>query len=321
MKKCFVAATVALAMASGGALAQDYPARMVTLVHGFAPGGSADTVARIVAEPLSQRLGESVVVEPKPGSGGNLASAAVASAEADGHMIGLVTGGHAVSKGLYKTLPFDVVDDFTMLSTIVEYSFVLAVRDDNPPRTLGDLLAQAQAAPGEVGYGSAGVGTTHHLTGELLSSMAGIELMHVPYRGEGAAITALLGGDIPLIIASPVTLQSHIEAGDVRALAVTSAERWAGLPDVPTVAESGVAGFDVSTWSGLLAPKDLPPAIQERLVSEIHAVLAMPEVKGRIEAAMGGEVTPSTPAEMRDRIASEAERWSEVIEASGIERQ
>lgn len=306
---------------AGSVAAQEYPTRPITLVQGFALGGSADTIARLLAAPLSRELGVPVVVDAKPGSGGNIASAYVAAAEPDGYTIGLVTGGHAVSKGLYRELPFDTVDDFTMISTIVEYNFVLAVSADSDAETLADLLDQARAAPGDLSFGSAGVGTTHHLTGELLNSMAGVDLFHIPYRGEGAMITALLGGEIPLIIASPVTLEPQISAGNVRALAVTSDRRWSGLPDVPTVAEAGIEGFNVATWAGLLAPKGLAEEVQARLLAGVHAVLEAPELRAQIENAVGGVVVTSAPEEMRDRIATEAERWIRTIEAADIEPQ
>jgi tripartite-type tricarboxylate transporter receptor subunit TctC len=321
MKALFFAAALALGAGAGTAAAQSYPTGPITLLHGFAPGGSADTVARLIAEPLSKRLGVPVVVETKPGSGGNLAAAAIAAAKPNGYTIGLVTGGHAVSKGLYKKLPFDPVEDFTMLGTVVEYNFVLAVPATSSAQTLGDLLAQAKAKPGDISFGSAGIGTTHHLAGQLLASMAGVELTHIPYRGEGAAITGLLGGEIPLIIASPVTLEPQIKAGKLRALAVTSNQRWSGLPDVPTVAEAGVKNFNVSTWSGMLGPKGLPADVQAKLHTELLAVLAMPEVSAKIEKAVGGVIVTSSADEMKARVASEAERWIGVIKAAGIEQQ
>lgn len=322
MRSGLMAAVLTCGIAFAGlSAAQEFPSGPIVLMHGFAPGGSADTISRIIAQPLSERLGVPVVVESKPGAGGNLASAAVAQAAPDGQTIGLVTGGHAVSKSLYKELPFDPSEDFTMLTEVVEYNFVLAVPADSPYQTLGDLLAAAKAAPDEISFGSAGIGTTHHLTGELLASTAGVELDHIPYRGEGAALTGILGGEIPLVIASPVTLEPQIKAGKLRALAVTSDKRWSGLPDVPTVAEAGVPGFNVSTWAGLLGPKGLPAPVRERLRTNILEVLAMPEVQAQLAAAIGGIVVTSTPEEMHDRIVSESDRWSRVIEDAGIERQ
>lgn len=305
---------------SGAAMAQDIPGP-ITVLHGFAPGGSADTVSRLVAEPLSGRLGVSVVVESKPGAGGTLASAAIAAAAPDGKTIGLVTGGHAVSAGLYNTLPYDTVGDFTWLSTVVEYDFMLAVLEDSPFQTLQDLLTEARGAPGDIAFGSAGVGTTHHLAGLLLGDMAGVELDHVPYRGEAGAITGLLGGEIPVIIASPVTLEPQIKAGKMRALAVTSSRRLDTMPEVPTVAEEGVEGYEVLTWSGIVGPANMPAEIQDRLRNEIHAVLADPAIAGPIAAAVGGKVVTSTGQEFHDRVAADVARWIEVINAAGLEKQ
>ncbi|MGA0539668.1 Bug family tripartite tricarboxylate transporter substrate binding protein [Neotabrizicola sp. VNH66] len=319
--KIFAALTVAGIMMAGMAPAQDYPNGPVTLLHGFAPGGSADTVARLLAGPLSERLGVPVVVESKTGAGGTLASATLAQAAPDGQTIGLVTGGHAVAAGLYASLPYDTVADFTWLSTVVEFDFMLAVPADSPFQTLGDLLAAAKDAPGDIAFGSAGVGTTHHLTGLLLGSMAGVELEHVPYRGEAAAITGLLGGEIPLIIAGPVTLEPQIKAGALRALAVTSDQRWDGMPDVPTVAEAGVPGFNVVSWHGIAAPAGLPPSIEDRLRTAITEVLAEPDVKQAIESTVGGTVVLSSGEEMHDRVVADVARWTEVIEGAGLEKQ
>lgn len=314
-----IVTTCGLAL-SGMAAAQDFPGP-VTLLHGFAPGGSADTVSRLVAEPLSERLGVPVVVESKPGAGGTLASAAIAAAAPDGKTIGLVTGGHAVSAGLYNSLPYDTVNDFTWLTPVVEYDFMLAVLDESPFQTLEELLAEARQSPGDVSFGSAGMGTTHHLAGLLLGDMAGVELDHVPYRGEAAAITGLLGGEIPMIIASPVTLEPQIKAGKMRALAVTSSSRLEIMPEIPTVAEAGVEGFEVLTWSGIVGPAGMADDIQERLRSEIQAVLADPAVAGQIAAAVGGQVVTSTGPEFHDRVEADVARWIEVIDAAGLEKQ
>jgi tripartite-type tricarboxylate transporter receptor subunit TctC len=316
-----ISVMTAFGLMIASASAADYPSGTITLLHGYAPGGSADTIARLVAKPLSESLGQPVVVEPKPGAGGNLAAAAVARAKPDGYTIGLVTGGHTVTKGLYKSLTFDPVDSFEMVSNIVDYNFVLAVRADHPAKDLPQLLDIAKNSPGSIKYGSAGVGTTHHLTGELLNKVAGVKMSHIPYRGEAAAITSLLNGEIPLIIASPVTLASQIKAGKVHALAVTSDRRWSGLPDVPTVAQSGLTQFDVSTWAGIIAPKGTPPEIISRLNSEIRKIVEISDVKSRIEEAVGGEIRTSTPEQMRDRVASETARWMNVIKEAGIEPQ
>lgn len=300
------------------ASAQQYPNRVIRIIHGFAAGGAADTLSRIMAEGLSRQLGQTVIVESKPGAGGNIASEAVAKAAPDGYTLGLVTGGHAISAALYKSLPYQPVDSFEMISTVVYYALVIAVRSDYQAKTLGELIALAKAKPGALSFGSVGFGSTHHLAGELLKIEAGIDMLHVPYRGDSQAITALLGGDVPVIIGTSVLLAPQIESGTVRGLAVTSSTRSALLPNVPSAAESGLRGYDVRTWAGLLAPKATPPAIIATLNKAVQAVLADPATKVRLETAIGGEARGSTPAEMRELVTSEIARWSALIKSANI---
>jgi tripartite-type tricarboxylate transporter receptor subunit TctC len=299
---------------------QPYPTRPIRLLHGFAPGGAADTLSRIIAEGLQKKLGQPVVVEAKPGAGGNLAANAVAKAQPDGYTLGLATGGHAISAAIYKSLNFKPVDDFEMISTLVYYALVIAVRADNPAKTLADLLAEAKAKPGSLSFGSVGFGSTHHLAGELLASEAGVKLVHVPYRGDSQAITALLGGEVPMIIGTSVLLAPQIESGAVRGLAVTSPTRTALLPDVPTVDEAGVRGFDVRTWAGLLAPKGTPPEVIAVLNGAVQESLKEPDIRKRLETAVGGEVRGSTPAEMRDLVTREIAKWKVVVERAKLPR-
>lgn len=302
------------------ALAQNYPTRPIKLVHGFAPGGAADTLSRIMAEGLQKKLGQPVVVEARPGAGGNIAANAIAKAEPDGYTLGLVTGGHAISAAIYKSLDFQPVDDFQMISTIVYYALVIAVRADNPAKTLGDFLTAAKAKPGTLSFGSVGFGSTHHLAGELLAADAGVSLVHVPYRGDSQTITALLGGEVPMIVGTPVLLAPQIQSGAVRGLAVTSPRRTALLPDVPTVDEAGVHGYDVRTWAGLLAPKGTPPDIVATINAAVQELLKIPEVKTRLETAVGGEVRGSTPDEMKTLVSSEIAKWKAVVERAKISR-
>jgi len=304
----------------GAASAQDYPTRPIRLLHGFAAGGAADTLSRILANGLSKRLGQPIVIEAKPGSGGNLAAAAIAKAEPDGYTIGLVTGAHAISPALYKSLPYDSVDGFEMISTAVYYALVIAVRADFEAKSLGELIALAKAKPGDLSFASVGFGSTHHLAGELLETMAGIKMVHVPYRGDSLTVTALLGGEIPVIVGTPVLLAPQIESGAVRGLAVTSPARSKLLPNVPTADEAGVKGFDVRTWAGLLAPKGTPPAIIKRLNAAVLETIADPETKSALETAIGGEVQGSTPAEMRALVQSQIAKWADVIKAANIPR-
>ena len=300
--------------------ADSYPSHPIRLVHGFAPGGAADTLSRIAAEGLSRNLGQPVIVEAKPGAGGNIAADAVAKAAPDGYTLGLVTGGHAISAALYKSLNYQSVDSFEMISTIVYYALVIAVRNDNPAKSLGDLIAMAKAKPGALSFGSVGFGSTHHFTGELLNSMAGIEIAHIPYRGDSQTIAALLGGEVPMIVGTGVLLAPQIESGAARGLAVTSATRMSLLANVPTVDEAGVKGFDVRTWAGLLAPKGTAPEIVEKVNAALLISLKDPATRSRLEAAVGGEVRGSTPREMKALVETEIAKWSTVVDKARIPR-
>jgi tripartite-type tricarboxylate transporter receptor subunit TctC len=300
--------------------AEAYPSHVIRIIHGFAPGGAADTLSRIMAEGLSRQLGQTVIVDAKPGAGGNIASDAIAKAAPDGYTLGLVTGGHAISAALYKTLPYQPVDSFDMISTVVYYALVIAVRSDYPAKTLGELIALARSKPGTLSFGSVGFGSTHHLAGELLKTQAGIDVLHIPYRGDSQAITSLLAGDVPMIVGTSVLLAPQIESGAVRGLAVTSSRRSALLPNVPSASEAGLKDYDVRTWAGLLAPKGVPPAIIETLNKAVQAVLADPAAKARLETAIGGEVRGSTPGEMRQLVSSEISKWAALIDAAKIPR-
>jgi tripartite-type tricarboxylate transporter receptor subunit TctC len=314
------AGLIALALFIPSANAQPYPNRVIRIVQGFAPGGAADTLSRIMADGLSKQLGQSVIVEAKPGAGGNIASEAVANAAPDGHTLGLITGGHAISGALYNSLQYKPVDSFEMISTVVYYALVIAVRADYQAKTLAELIALAKAKPGALSFGSVGFGSTHHLSGELLKNAAGVDMVHVPYRGDSQAINALLAGDVPMIVGTSVLLAPQIEAGTVRGLAVTSSTRSKLLPNVPSAVEAGLKDFDVRTWAGLIAPKGTPPDIVARLNSAVQASLADPQIRARLETAVGGEARGSTPVEMHDLLTSEIRKWNGVIEAGKIPR-
>lgn len=309
-----------LAALSTSGQAQDaWPQKPLRLVQGFAAGGNADTIARIVAEPLSKALGQPVVVEARTGAGGNIASEAVAKSAPDGSTLVLLTGGHAVSAGLYRSLPFHPVDDFAMISTITFFPFVLSVRPDHPARTLADLLRMAKEKPGAINFSSVGVGSTQHLTGELLASMAGVQLTHVPYRGGTAPIEGLLRGDVDLLVDTVTFTTGQLKAGRARALAVTNPVEWPSLPGVPPVARA-LPGFDVRSWTGLAAPKGTPRPIVERLNAEVGKALASNEVKARLEG-LGNEVRATSPEEMRAFVAGQAARWTKVIADAKVPQQ
>lgn len=299
---------------------QAYPSRPIKLLHGFAAGGAADKLARIVSDALSKRLEQPVVVEAKPGAGGNIAAAILANSAPDGYSLGLVTGAHAISGALYKSLAFSPTGSFEMISTLVDYALVIAVRADSPINTLPELIAAEKQKPNELSFGSVGFGSTHHLAGELLNTMAGIKMLHVPYRGDAPSLSALLGGEIPVIIGTTVLLAGQIESGVIRGIAVTSSTRTPLLPNVPPADEAGLKGYNVRTWAGIAAPKGTPVDIVSKLNDEVALMLADPAVRKALETVTGGEVRGSTPDDMHALVLSEIARWSKVIDEANIAR-
>ena len=323
MKRRQLVAACAAAAAVGWtpwAFAQAYPERPIKIYQGFAPGGNADAIARAVGLEMGKTLGQPIVVEAQSGAGGTIAAATVARAKPDGYTLLLATGGHAVAGALYNTLPYKSVADFEMISTLTYFPFLIVVNANSKVQGLAEVLAAARAAPGTVAYGTAGVGSTHHLAGELLAKMAGAPMLHVPYRGDAAALTALLGGDIPFIVAPPTAVMSNILAGKLRAIATTGPQRWPGLPNVPTVAEQGVPGYDVRSWAGLMAPAGTPRPIVERLQAETQRALQAAAVRQRLEE-MGGEARGSTPEEMKTMVSREVDKWTQVVADAKIPRQ
>jgi len=262
-----IAALAAVVLALG-AQAQDYPVRPIRIIQGFAPGGNADSIARLLGQEMSKSLGQPVVVEAKPGAGGNIAAEAVAHAQPDGYTLLLAVGGHSVSGALYKALGYKSVESFEWISTATVFPFVLSVRSDSPRQTVAQFIAAARVKPDAVSYGSAGVGSTQHLTGALLASQSGTMMLHVPYKGDAGSLAALLAGDVDFVVAPGTATLPHVKGGRLKAIAVTGAARWQGLPDVPTVQEGGVEGFDVGSWAGLATTAGTPRAIVERLNTE-----------------------------------------------------
>jgi tripartite-type tricarboxylate transporter receptor subunit TctC len=305
--------------ASPAGAQQSYPVRPVTLTHGFAAGGNGDVVSRIVGDALSKRLGQPVIVEPRPGAGGNTASSRLATSAPDGYTLITLTGGHAVSAAMYKSLPFDALDSFAFVSTYGYQAFMVAVRADSKIKTMADLIAAAKADPGKLTYSSVGVGSTQHLAGELLCAMAGIKMTHVPYRGGGGPMTDLLGGQIDLNVDTITVIEPQLRAGKVTVLGVTSAEKWWSLPDITPIAAT-VPGYDVQTWLGLAAPKGTPPAIIQKLNADTAAGLADPEAKARLNK-IGLDVHTSTPEAMRAMVAEQIAKWKKVVADAHIPQQ
>jgi tripartite-type tricarboxylate transporter receptor subunit TctC len=317
-RRHFTAAALGAALLPS-ARAQSWPQRPIRVLQGFAAGGNADAIARLVSTEMARHLGQAMVVEAMAGAGGTLASGAVARAAPDGHTLLLATGGHAVAGALYEKLPYQTVESFQMVSTITFFPFLLVTQPDAKLRTIADVVAAAKTTAGGLAYGTAGVGSTHHLIGELLASRAGAPLLHLPFRGDSASITALLGGEIPLIVAPPTAVLGQLKAGKLRALAVTGPQRWPGMPEVPTVAEQGVAGFDVRSWAGWMLPAGTPQAVVQRLHEETQKALQLPHVRTRLEE-MGGEARGSTPQEMTAMVAAEVQKWSRVVADAKIPR-
>jgi len=308
------------ALAARPARAQPgWPARAITLVHGLAPGGPSDIIARIIAEGLARRLGQQVVVDARPGAGGRVAAGQIARTAPDGYTLMTIPSGHAVSAALYKNLPYRTIDDFSMISLLTEYPFVVVTHADHPIRTLADLISTARSRPTPLLFGSAGNGSLQHLAGELLAKTVNATFQHVPYRGSAQAITDLLAKRIDFIVDSPTAELEFIRAGQVRALAVTGASRFFSLPEIPTTAEAGIPGYTFTSWQGLVAPAGLPAAVVDRLNAEIAGLLAEPAVAERIRM-VGNDPSPSSPDAFRARIAADIDKWTKVVDAAKIER-
>jgi tripartite-type tricarboxylate transporter receptor subunit TctC len=306
-------------LVSAAAQAQSYPTKPIKFIHGFVPGGNVDITARVVGQPMSEILGQPIVVEGRPGAGGTVGANVVAHAEPDGYTLFMMASGHAVSPGLYASLPYDPVNDFTMISMAAQFPFAIAVAPNHPAKTLNDLLQEARAKQGNVTLAHAGVGTGMHLATVLLQSRTHTQFNLIPYKGGNLAPMAVAQGQTEVVFDTPAGMASLISAGKLRPLAVSSAQRWKNWPDVPTVAET-VPGFDVRGWMALAGPKNMPPAVVERLRVAMHQALARKDVQERF-ASMGTGVAPSEPKETQAFLASEIERWKKVIAEAGIKPQ
>jgi tripartite-type tricarboxylate transporter receptor subunit TctC len=300
---------------SPAARAQAYPSRPVRWIVSFAAGGGNDIVARLVGQFLSEKLGQQIVVEDRGGAGGNIGMAAVLSSAPDGYTIGYVAPNNAINATLYDKLPFDFIRDSAPVGGTMLLSNVMVVPVSLPVRTVAEFISYVKANPGKVSFASSGTGASPHMSGELFKTMTGIDMIHVPYRGAGPAMTDLLPGRVQVMFDNLPSSIEHIRAGRLRALGVTSAKRADALPDVPTIGET-VPGYEVSVWNGICVPRGTPPEIIATLNRAVNAVLADPKLQARF-ADLGGAPMPMTPAEFGNLVVAETAKWAKVVKLSG----
>ena len=307
--------------AAPGALGQSYPVKPIRIIIAQAPGSATDVVSRIIGNKLGESLGQPLVVDARPGAGGTLGTELAARAAPDGYTLFMANNStHGSNPALYAKLPYDAVRDFAPIIYAVATPYVLSVHPSLPVKTVKDLIALAKARPGQINYASAGNGSTHHLCGELLKTMAGIDIVHIPYKGTTPAITALLGGEVSVMFATVTGIQPHLKSGRARALAVTTPKRSNMLPEVPTVAEAALPGFEMLSWFGLLAPAGTPAAIVSRLNADTAKVLEIAEVRAAL-TAQGFEVIAGSPAQFGDYIRREIEKITKLAKATGIKAE
>jgi len=305
-------------LATAPALAQAaFPSKTITIVVPFSAGGTTDILARVVGQALSTELGQSVVIDNRAGAGGNIGGALAAKAAPDGHTLFMGTvGTHAINASLYKKMPFDPIKDFAPLTRVANVPNLLVANPAQPYKTVAELIAYAKANPGKVNFGSSGSGSSIHLSGELFNAMAKVDMVHIPYKGSAPAVTDLLGNQIGIMFDNMPSAIQHVRSGKLRALAVTTAKRSPELPNVPTIAEAGVPGYEATSWFGLFTPAATPAPVVAKLNAAIVKVLAQPEVKKKI-AEQGGEVVSETPAQFAAFIQKESVKWGKVVRDSG----
>jgi len=315
-KLALLFAVVALS-AGASASAQQYPAGPMRIVVPFTPGGGTDILARLIAQKLNESWGQPVVVDNRPGAAGTLGTAFVAKSAGDGHTLLIVPAGYAGNPGLYKKLPYDPTRDLAPVSWLASGPLILVVHPSLPAKSVKELIAFARARPDEINFGSSGAGTLPHLSAELFNSMSGIKMVHIPYKGAGAAVTDVLAGRVPIYFMNILQSVSLIKAGKLRALGVTTPERTPIAPGIPSIAEAGLKGYDMTNWYGLLAPAATPRDAIVKLNAEVVRILKLPELTSRL-ADDGMTVVASTPERFAEFLARETEKFTRVIEAAGI---
>jgi len=311
---------VALVCATNLATAQSYPARPIRIIVPQSPGASTDITARLVAQGLNEAFKQPVIVDNRPGSSGIAGTELVARAAPDGYTLMVVASSFSINPALGRKLPYDSIRDFTTVTQLSKFPNMLAAHPSTPVKTLQDVMALAKAKPGQVTYASAGVATGTHMTAELLRYMTKIDLLHVPYKGGGPAMTAAMGGQTQLIVATSVGLLPHVRAGKLRAIAVTSAKRSAAAPDIPTIAESGVPGYEHEPWNGMFGPAGMPKAVLARVNAEVVRVLHAPEAKKVLEGD-GADIVGNSPEQFGAVLKAEIAKWTKVAKAAGIKAE
>jgi tripartite-type tricarboxylate transporter receptor subunit TctC len=323
MKRAVVAAAIAAGflLAVAAPAAADWPAdRPIRVLVGFGPGGGTDIVTRIIAQPLSELLHQTVVVENKPGAGGSLASEQVAKADKDGYTAAMLSTGHTVSAAMLKSLRYDSVKDFAAVALVADSAFVIVARKDFPANDIKGLVALAKASPGKLNFASVGVGSTQHFAGELLRQRTGIDVKHIPYRGTPGVLAALLAQEVDYAVELAHTVRGQVQAGELKILAVASPTRWPTLPNVPTVEESGVPGYAVTGWYGWVYPAGTPQQIVDKTNAALLQILGRPEIREQL-LKTGAVVHVSSPAEFGKHMADEVAKWKSVRDTAGIEQQ
>src|SRR3569623_1612759 len=309
-----------LLLAAAGARAENFPSKPVHILVPYAAGGAGDVLARTLGQALAKSWGQQPVIENRPGAGGIIASPALTQSAPDGYTLILVASGHPLNQFIYPSVPYDTFKDFTAITEVASSPLAIVVAKDSPYKNLGDLLAAAKKEPDKLSYGMSGNGTSAHLAGELLKYMAGVKIVSIPYKGGAPALTAVLAGEIPMSFNPLAEAIGQLAGGPVRALAVTSAQRSKALPDVPTVAESGVPGYDVSVWWGFLGPAKMPPEIVAKLEADLKAALQEPSVLSTLDK-IGATPIGSSAKEFDAYIHTEAAKWEPVLKAANIRAQ
>jgi tripartite-type tricarboxylate transporter receptor subunit TctC len=323
IRRLLIAAISSTVLGSGAIAAEDkFPTRPIKIIVGYAPGGTTDIIARLVAPRMGEHLGQTVIVDNRPGAGGNIGAELAAREAPDGHTLQMGTAGNmTVNPSIYANLKFDPVRDFAPISLVAAVPNMMVINPEVPAKTVAEFIAWAKERPNRVFFASSGVGNTPHMTGELFNLQSGLSLVHVPYKGSGPALTELIGGQSAHVMFDNMpSAIGHVRSGALRALATTGSKRSPAVPDLPTLKEAGLEDFDVQAWFGLFAPAGTPPAVIDKLHGAVLAALAHPETRKNLDT-LGAEVIGNTPAEFKELVATEVKRWAEVVKAARIEQK